>query len=242
MLHRAVRALLKAIYPPRCPACDSFVDDYGFCEGCAKAIKLISPPWCEVCGRPLDPLAKTRGICADCSKWRPNFVKARAGALYEGPVAEAIKRLKYGGRTSASRALAGLLERALASLDIPLDERVVLVPVPLHPLRLRERGFNQSELLAREAGGRMGLKVERKVLGRRSHTRPQVELSGRERRENVKGAFEVMRADLVEGRVVVLIDDVMTTGATLSECAKALVRAGLKEVYAAVVAREAGAP
>ena len=240
MVLRALRAVLKAIYPPRCPSCDTILEDYGFCEGCARAIRPISPPWCEVCGKPFDPLAKAKGICANCSRWRPNFARARAGALYDGPVAEAIKRLKYSGRTSVSRALAKLLERAVLSLDIPLDEQVVLVPVPLHPRRLRERGFNQSELLAEEAARRLGIRLERRALARRVHTRPQVELSGKERRRNVKGAFAAERPELIEGRVVVVVDDVMTTGATLDECAKVLRGTEAKEVYAATVAREPG--
>lgn len=230
-------AFVKALYPPRCPSCGALVGDFRFCDHCSAEVRFLSPPWCEICGRPFDPLAKARGVCADCFRSRPHFVKARSATLYDGPVAEAIKALKYSGRTAVSRVLGALLAEAVSSLDAPL-EGAVLIPVPLHRKRLLERGFNQSELLAKEAGGRLGLRVERKVLVRKVHTRPQVELSGRERKENVKGAFSVERAELVRGRVLVVVDDVMTTGATLDECAKALRKAGAREVYAATVARQ----
>lgn len=238
LLRRLAESLLKLVYPPRCPSCGALLGEYEFCEECLRGVRFVSAPCCEICGKPFDPMAKSRETCADCANSRPQFVKARAAVLYEGPVAEAIKGLKYKGRTSAVRSLAPLLVRAILSLDIPLKGHLLLVPVPLHPRRMAERGFNQSELLAKEAARALGVEVERRALIRKVNTRPQVELPGRERMKNVKGAFEVKRPERVRGRVVIVVDDVMTTGATLCECAKALRKAKVEEVYAAVVARE----
>ena len=162
---------------------------------------------------------------------------ARAAALYEaeGTIRQAILLFKYGGRPSLGRHLGRRMVEAAERLLDPRDyDR--LIPVPLHPRRERERGFNQAAILAKELGTGWGVPTAHRVLRR---FRPTEAQSGgrRKREENVKGAFRVVRADRVEGRRLLIIDDVFTTGATVNECAKALLAAGAADVAVYTLAR-----
>jgi len=158
-------------------------------------------------------------------------------AVYEasGAIREAVLLLKYGGRSSMGRHLGRLMAEAASGL-LDLEQFDLLIPVPLHPRRERARGYNQAALLARALGRATGRPVGSRVLRRIRHTEAQ-HGGQREREENVKGAFGVARPDRVQGRKVLLIDDVFTTGATVSECAKVLLAAGADEVGVYTLAR-----
>jgi ComF family protein len=161
---------------------------------------------------------------------------ARAAALYEGAIRDLIHRLKYDGKVQVRRPLALLMAQRLAGFA-DHDSSDLLLPVPLHLKRIRERGFNQAILLGELLAREWKIPFERSLLRRIRWTEPQVNLAAGERAANVRGAFAVGDPSVVKGRRVILVDDVLTTGSTVSECSRVLKRAGAVEVFVATVAR-----
>jgi len=211
--------LLHWIYPMDCAACGAPVKDRSlssFCRPCWRSIRPIAGPICPHCGRPLaSPLALVHS------------------PTHEGVLDQAIRLFKYRGRTALARPLADL---ALAWIDrIPVAD--IVIPVPLHPSRLREREFNQSLLLADRIAQHLELPLSFHDLQRIRPTRPQTELDRQERARNVQRAFAVRPAADLNGRRVLLVDDVLTTGATVEACAVALRKAGAEAVSVLTVAR-----
>ena len=186
------------------------------------------PPLCRCCGV---PLGVSDEYCIECQRHPPGFTQARALGLYlsgaDGlnPLATAVQRLKYAGRRSAARPLGTLL-----AAHYPFGTDAVLVPVPLYVSRLRARGYNQAVLLARHLGHRLGLPVAPHALRRIRATRAQPGLDATARRQNMVDAFVVAAPESIQGRRVVLIDDVLTTGATASACARVLLAGGADRV------------
>jgi ComF family protein len=179
-------------------------------------------------------------LCGSCRQAEEEFDMARSYGLYTGNLRKAILELKFHRREYLGHRLGALLARSFETLPEP--DSAIVVPVPLHPSRKRQRGFNQAEVLARGLVRKLrkedrGLQLVVGSLGRTRATVPQIGLSARARRENVRGVFSVNRPEQVRKRTVVLIDDVMTTGATLSACAGALKRAGASRVLALSLAR-----
>jgi ComF family protein len=176
------------------------------------------------------------GLCGTCRRRRPAFAYARAGARYGEVMREALHAFKFGGRRALAAPLAELLT-APGPAWLPEGAPDLIVPVPLHPRRERERGFNQALLLARRIGRAWGRPVRADVLRRTAATPPQTELGLEARRANVRGAFALRRPEVVAGRHVLVIDDVFTTGATVGECARSLRKAGAARVGVLTVAR-----
>lgn len=224
----ALRGALNWIYPQRCLVCGA--RGAVLCERCRSQVSPLRAG-CLRCGRPMT----TPGRCGRCLRREPPFDRARSAFPYEGAVREAILSLKYGGHYE----LGPVLGRMMAQCVGP-EEAELVVPVPLHPQRLARRGFNQSVLLATAAARRWGIPVARGLLRKRRDTPPQVALGVARRRQNPRGAFEVVRPERVRGRGVALVDDVFTTGATLEECARVLKRAGARRVEALTLARTMG--
>jgi len=206
------------------------------CSGCLQSITPIEPPVCTVCGRPLSGPQDTSHICGQCIKDPPPFDTARSLFYYQEPVKTLIHRVKYSDDGYALRALSSLAREYMAP---DLMEPDLIIPIPLHPKRLRKRGFNQSLRLA--MGIFPHIPVATNSLIKVLDTRPQTGLSRKERLKNVENAFAV--ANPVPGGVktVLLLDDVYTTGATVKACARVLRRAGLKEIHVFTVARGVGA-
>jgi ComF family protein len=191
---------------------------------------------------PFGPIDPAVTLCGLCRRVQPPYVKATAYGSYEGGLRELIHLLKYERVRPAANVLGRMLAEAIADLrDSFQDAQVLVVPVPLHARKQRQRDYNQAELIARAA-----LKVMRAdghfqmgggILERRRETQSQIGLSSHQRRENIRGAFAVSHPDAIANREILLVDDVFTTGTTVSECARVLRRAGASKVYVATVAR-----
>jgi ComF family protein len=242
---KTLNALIDLIYPPRCQICQAFLQDqvalHGgrelpFCEACFKDFTEINSPICSLCGRPFSDGIEQDRVCEDCLRKKPSYDIARAPYLYDGALMTAIHELKYAQRSHLADSLGSLLA-SFAQTWIGEMKVSLLMPVPLHPRRLRARGFNQSLLLARCVASRTGADLDFLSLRRTRFTKPQTELRSEERKRNVRKAFEVVKPEAVKGRTILLVDDVATTGSTLSECAKALKRAGANSVLCLVLAR-----
>lgn len=226
--------LLAVVFPSRCPNCGTLLLRLSrgpLCEPCWRALPRHRAAACR-CGLPLLP---GRPLCPRCRRGRQTLAAGASLGPYEGSLRVVLHELKYAGRRRVAGRLAALLLEDEAVRRLVLSSEA-LVPVPLHRRRLRARGFNQAELLARELGRRCGVRVE-SVLVRRHETRPQSELRPAERRRNVRGAFALRAGSAVAGRVVTLVDDVLTTGATAGACAEVLLAAGAGEVRLLTAAR-----
>lgn len=225
MLRALLSALLDLLYPPRCAACAEPCGGAAFCPDCQGALDPV-PPGCGRCGMP-GPDA----TCGACLASPPAFDAVRAGGLYGGPLADAVRALKYGGRAAVGRPLG----RWLAG-RVPLPAGAVVVALPLGRVRRRVRGYDQASLVAGHLAAAAGVRRLRAALRRVRETPPQVGRSRAARARNVAGAF---RADprRVAGRDVVLVDDVVTTGATVDAAAAALKASGARSVTVVALAR-----
>jgi len=232
---RLVEPVLAVVFPAACPACArplAHPTRGPLCDACWDALPRHRGGLCG-CGLPL-PAALV--VCGRCRRGRQPFTSGLSLGPYEGPLRTVIHELKYRGKRRVAKRLAEAL-LAEPGTDALLGTSDLLVPVPLHPRRRRERGFNQAELLAEELGRRVGRPCAPAALVRRKDTAPQAGLSAAARRRNVAGAFAVRGQGQVAGRVIALVDDVLTTGATAQACARALLAAGAAEVRLLAVAR-----
>ncbi len=222
-----IKSLLDALFPPRCLGCRGL--GIPFCAACAPRVASLDPPGCLRCGRPLEwPVER----CADCP---PEAIgRARAAFLYDGPVRRALMSLKFGGLRANAEPLADWMVRALGPMD---THRLQVTWVPLGRRRLSRRGFDQAEALARAVAARLDVAPARRLLRRTTETEPQARRVGAARRQAVRGAFLALAR---QPQRVLLIDDVLTSGATAAECARVLRRAGAEEVVLLTAARSLG--
>jgi ComF family protein len=213
----------------------------GLCSICGE--RLFSPFAfaAEPCSTETRSAESAEARCGLCRRLEPPYVKATAYGSYESGLRDLIHLLKYNQVRPAANVLGRMLGEAIEDLWPLLEGEVLVVPVPLHSRKLRQRGFNQSELIARAAvklqgtGSRFQLSAT--ALERRRETKSQIGLSRHQRRENIRGAFVAANPDQLAGRNILVVDDVFTTGTTVSECARILRRAGASKVYVATVAR-----
>lgn len=218
---------LDFIFPKKCVGCGKF-GSY-ICRGCFSKIEFIQKPVCAVCGRQAVG-GRTHPGCVNRYTLDGLVVACR----YSGAVRDAIRKIKYKWIFSISSILVDLLVFGIWRYDLPKD--VVLVPVPLHKSRKNWRGFNQAELLAFELARRFDVKIDVNLLFRVVDTKTQVGLSRDERRKNIKGAFQINKSSDLKNKNYILVDDVFTTGATMSEACRVLKAAGAKNVWGMVVA------
>lgn len=252
-LPRFWQAFLDALFPSKCLICGAFEGsqpfDEGvasdplahitapcFCESCRKDLSPITSPFCSTCGRPFVSREGGNHVCWECLVEQRHFSKARAFGFYDGALMEAVHRLKYGRHTSLSRPLGAFLRETFFRFW-DLNTVDLLVPVPLHLKRLRQRGFNQAYLLIRRWAKHDGIPFDGLTLLRNRWTEPQTALSRKERKKNIKGAFLIKYRERIKGKKIVLVDDVYTTGSTVNECARVLMKAGAELVDVLTLAR-----
>lgn len=234
-MFRPLQALIDLVLPPRCAGCRSIVDGDGrFCSACWQQLRFITTPICARCGTPFDIDYGPSAECGACLAQPPRFDRARAALVYGGPARTVLLALKHGDRQYLAPMMAGHMARSGAGM---LGPDTLLVPVPLHRWRLWRRGFNQAALLARALAARGGGELAVDALIRAKPTPPSMGMGRAARARNVRGAFRVRDRAQIAGRTVVLVDDVLTTGATADACARVLRRAGARAVHVLTFAR-----
>jgi ComF family protein len=238
-IRRAVGHALDLLLPPRCAACDGQVQAHGqLCAECFSRTQFVTAPFCARCGVPFASVgqAGAHGLCPACQAHPPMFREARAALRYDDQARRLILPLKHGDRVELAAILAPMMVRAGAAL---LQRADVLVPVPLHRRRLFERKYNQAAVLAYAVNRLAHVPVSPDALLRIRRTAPLDDKSPEQRAAEVAGSFQARasRQANVSGRTILLIDDVMTSGATSNACAAALLQAGAAAVDVLVAAR-----
>jgi ComF family protein len=233
------RHVLDAVFPPQCPVCAALVQEHAqLCPSCWSQVRFIAAPLCACCGVPLEFDAGPDTLCLQCLADRPAFDRARAVMLYDAFSRGLVLKFKHGDRLDPAPAFARWMARAGREI---LEGADLIAPVPLHWSRLLARRYNQSAILARHIALAGGPVFVPDLLRRIRRTPSQGALSRRERARNMRGAFAVTAryAALLAGRRVVLVDDVLTSGATAGQCARALRQAGAARVDVLTLARVA---
>lgn len=244
MLSAPLDLLVRILLAPACAACDTPLDhplQSPVCGACWRSIQAIRAPWCTRCGDALPTWRDEQTVCTRCRRSPRQFSLARSVGLYDGSLREIVHAFKYNGRRALAAPLAEMMREH--GRDVLIDADAV-VPVPLHPWRALRRGFNQADDLARHLGLPVWRALRRARLGR-----PQAGLPAARRHANVRHAFAFAHMATppgcrrrLAGRTVVLVDDVMTTGATLDACGRVLIEAGVRSVRALTVARAVATP
>ncbi|MBI5250993.1 MAG: ComF family protein [Desulfomonile tiedjei] len=231
-------ALSDLFFPPTCPFCDSPDVDSGawLCYDCTDSISKIEEPFCSQCGLPL-PENNPDGalFCGQCLIATPAYHRARYGVKYKGTLREGLKRFKYGGALHATDALSGILIEAYRR-HYEHDEFDLILPIPIHRKKLWERGFNQVIVLTEKLSRHVGIPMNRTCLRKSVNTPPQAGLTRHERLSNLRGSFIVSRPDAIKDKRLLLVDDVATTGSTITEAARTIRKAGAARVDALVLA------
>lgn len=240
MLKSLIHSLLNFVFPPFCASChQKILEQKGglICEGCWASLERWTPRSCQRCGaqlaekdEPTIPLLCPRCLIPD---WACNDI--RAIGPFQSPIADAIHLLKYSDRRSVVKKLSLYMEQSLSQAGHYQAADLILA-VPLHPARKRERGYNQAQLLAQALGRLLDKPCPENIIARARHTQTQTKLNKQQRLENVKDIFTVKKPETVKGKTVILIDDVLTTGATIGSCARTLLNAGASQVLALTAA------
>ncbi|MDD6057335.1 MAG: ComF family protein [Clostridiales bacterium] len=229
--------LLDIIYPPHCPGCDRLLSSGELvCASCDTAIKRIAEPVCKRCGKPLQN--ERVEYCPDCAKKRHCYKQGKAVFVYEGRIRQSLYRFKYGNK----REYATFYAREAAALYgdwIKRRQIEAIVPIPMYPPKKRRRGYNQAECFARSLGRELGIPVEERLVSRTRNTVPQKELKEKERKRNLKNAFQFM-PNIVKYKRVLLVDDIYTTGSTMDAVSEVLLSAGIDEAYYICISIGAG--
>jgi ComF family protein len=231
-------SILDFFFPRTCPFCDRILNTEHaiICADCQDKINFVQNPLCTCCGKPYEVKGLEDHFCGECLREKRFYTRVRAVLFYEDRVMEAIHRFKYGSAIYYAKPLGALMyERGRNFFNFNFYD--LIVPVPLHKKRVKEREYNQSQLLAEEVSKHSGIPVECALLERIKETNSQVGLKKEEREKNVRNAFAVVVSESVKDKTILLIDDVISTTATVNECARALRKAGAKRVDVLALAR-----
>jgi ComF family protein len=241
MFHRLINGLVDIVYPKTCVVCKiklkniSSIDNI-ICLDCWEKIKRNLPPFCHCCGRHLAANNFTKNICPACAKKKLHFDRAFSPCIYEGIIKELIHEFKYKGKDYLGATLSRLMSEFVREYNLPMDFIDFIIAVPLHKMRLREREFNQAQILSNYLASEFNKTVLNDYLTRSRHTKTQTELKMDERLLNVKDSFSITKAQGLKGKNILLVDDVLTTAATCSEAAYALKNAGAGIVFVLTLA------
>ncbi|KGG79974.1 phosphoribosyltransferase [Caloranaerobacter azorensis H53214] len=231
-------AFLELIYPEKgicfiCEEYDETVDERHICKKCFDELIFIKGNTCTICGKPLE-IGYLPDRCPDCIKFKRYFEKVISPLEYTGLVKKVIYKYKYGRKAYMYKALGAILVQAFEESDI--KDIDIIVPVPLHKSKIAYRGFNQSELLCRYISRKLNIPLDTKNFKRIKNTKLQNELNRIERVRNVRDAFKVVDSYVFKNKNVLLVDDIYTTGATVNECSKTLLKSGANKVYVLTLA------
>ncbi|MEW6170502.1 MAG: ComF family protein [Candidatus Omnitrophota bacterium] len=240
MLKSIFQGLTELIYPKACLLCKEKITNSCdlICKDCLVKINPNLPPFCQRCGRRLNKneLINGKNICFKCHRINFHFDRAWSSCIYEGAIKDLIHQFKYNSKKSLEKPLSKLLLEFINNYHLPKDVIDIVVPMPLHTKKLREREFNQSEVLAKSVSDALNRKISVNNLIRLKDTPSQTQLDDQMRWQNVQGAFSVKDPSEFKNKVVLLIDDVLTTGATASEAALALKKSNANVVFVLTLA------
>ena len=236
--------LLNFVFPLDCKICEKPIREskgYSICEDCFETIELIERPYCVKCGKPLihaDAFKQNREVlCFDCKRNKYSFEFSRSIGIYDKVLKKCIHLFKYHGEKKLAKPLGKLMVDYLLKNNEFKNKLDLIIPVPLHKNDLKKRGFNQSVLLGKVIGNYFSIPVGESVLIKKNLTPFQVNLSKKEREKNILRAFSVEKPEEIKGKNILILDDVFTTGATVEECAKELMKARAKNVFVLTLAR-----
>lgn len=239
ILAQSARFIELAFFPSFCKICRRLLEspkERVLCRPCLENIKPDRSSHCLSCGRFFEGIGEPH-LCSSCIEEPPPFAMHRSCARYRGELKDALLLFKYRRFKPLGKNLAGFVFETQKKEDGIWWDVDAIIPVPLHPRRIKERGFNQARVLAKELGRIKGIPIEGSVLKKIKNNPPQTSLKQEERLRNVRGAYGIVNQERIKGRVVLLVDDVFTTGSTIRECATLLRRAGAREVRAVTVAQ-----
>jgi len=240
MLSGFLRTLLEIIYPKKCHGCKSKIEapstEELVCRDCWGKIKVNLPPFCSHCGRHLETKRTAKNICPECIKYRLHFDRAFSPCQYQGVLADLIHEFKYKGKDYLAAPLGRLMTDFISTYDFPISDIDQIIPIPLNSSRLREREFNQAEALGSLIADKFNRELNKKSLVRSWRNKTQTQLKKAQRIDNVKGSFSIKNNSGLKKKNILLIDDVLTTGATCSEAAYALKQAGANIVFVLTLA------
>jgi competence protein ComFC len=226
-VYRWLWQMVDWIYPPSCYGCNQAGDL--LCSDCSQSIQYLQNGLCSRCGYP----RMNRRICAGCSNHSPYYTQIRSVAAYTGCIKEGVHQLKYQNNLGLGIHFANYIYQLIKQQNWQID---LVIPVPLSPNRRKERGYNQTTMIAFPLSLQLGCKMDDKLIKRVKETQTQIELDAHQRQINLQNAFQA-RSTRGTGKNILVVDDVITTGATINDCARALKSAGAKEVYAVSIGR-----
>lgn len=236
--HLIKTSLSDLFFPPTCAFCDAAIveSDAFLCDACSDSLDRVSEPICVQCGLPVPGLAvQGSDRCGRCLATPPPYERARYAVYYQGALRDALLRFKFAGALHVAAALSQILTEAFRRHFQPGDFDLI-VPLPIHRTRLIHRGFNQVVVLAQKLSQETGIPLDRTTFKKIKDTPPQVGLTRSARVKNLRSSFGIPRTDRIRGRKVLLVDDVATTGSTIAEAAKTIVRGGAERVDSLVLA------
>lgn len=240
MLNRLIQGLVDIIYPKICFICKNKivpqVKDTVVCRPCEEKILINPPPFCRSCGRQLKTNSTAKGICPGCIKNHLYFDRAFSPCIYDGVIRDLIGGFKYKNRDYFGKYLSQFMINFIREYRLPVGYIDLVTPIPLHRSRLREREFNQARVLAEHIAREFNKVIDNNILIRHRHTLTQTELGIKERFTNIKGCFSLKKGVSLKNKNILLVDDVLTTGATTSEAAKTLKEAGAAIVFVLTLA------
>ena len=234
--------MTSLFFPADCKICGNPLEPLNrsfICGDCWNKVKWLKEPYCFKCSKPFPSLRTFQGVssplCQECQKNPPCFNRLFAPTLYEGVMRKAIHLLKYNAKKGVLRGIEKVIKIYFNSLTFLSSD--LIIPIPLHKKRLKQRGFNQSELLALIIAKYLHIKLVNNNLERIKPTPSQIALNRKERIKNMKGAFRLKNEEELRGKNILLVDDVYTTGTTVKEASKTIIKARPKEIYVFVLAR-----